>query len=344
MEKRFMYFLAVVFFFLASCAPQTPKPKDLVYLDELGQQKTLLAGQIEENKRIIEEYNKKKKILAQIAAEDQIEQKKLIKKKQDIAQKAARLQKEIEERLGFKSSQIVKNNARAKELLEMNLTPEELAERLRAETDLTAEEIKEVVSTYRLKRMIAAAKTEEELEQILRTQTDFKEDEIQRIVAMKKQILAEQQALRIETIKKIHDRLVRNRRLNIESVFCARASSFDQLLLTPVKYPFDVHAVSNDSSSTLYNDFEMISVEIKKYPDMMLQLEGNCDYKGSNKYNKALGDRRWSGVKPLLTSMGFADSSIRGISKGEECPTPKIDNDELWRAENRRTDFVWVLK
>jgi outer membrane protein OmpA-like peptidoglycan-associated protein len=344
MKKSFIYFLAVLFLVLASCSPQAPKPKNLVYLDELEKEKTLLASQREENEGVITEYNQKKEILNQIESEDLVVRKQLIKKKQNIALKAAQLQKEIEDRLGFKSSQIVENSQRAKELLEMDLTPDELADRLAKETDLTAEEIKEVVSTYRLKRLIASAQTAEELEQILRTQTDFDDDEIQRIVAMKTQILNDQRDLREETIGKIHDRLVRNRRLNIESVFCASASSFDQLVLTPVSYPFDVHAVSKDTSSKLYNDFEMISEEVAIYPDMMLQLEGNCDYKGSNKYNKALGDRRWSGVFPLITSMGYADNSVRGISKGEECPTPKLSNDEAWRTENRRTDFVWILK
>jgi outer membrane protein OmpA-like peptidoglycan-associated protein len=192
--------------------------------------------------------------------------------------------------------------------------------------------------------MIASSQSKEELEAVLKRETELKADEIERIVAIKQQVLDNQKELRKETIKKIHERLVRNRQLNLESVFCSRASTFDQLVLNPVYYPFDVHTVNKEISNRIFSDFEMISDELSNYPDLMLQLEGSCDYKGSNKYNKALGDRRWSGVMPLLTSLGYSKNNIRGISKGEECPTPKKDDDEVWRSENRRTDFVWVLK
>lgn len=260
--------------------------------------------------------------------------------------KSAQLEKEIEEKIGFKSAEIIKENENVKELLAMDLSAEDLERRLVEESDLSPEDIKEVVETYKLQKMIASTQSEEELTKILQEKTELKDDEIKRIVAIKKQVLEKEKELRYETIKKIHDRLVRNRQLNIDRVFCAAASKLDELVLTPVFYPFDVHVIEKDASTRLFNDFDLIASELTKYPDMMLQLEGSCDYKGSNKYNKALGDRRWSGVLPLLTSLGYAQNYIRGISKGEECPVPKLesDDDEKWRARNRRTDFIWVLK
>lgn len=348
MKKSFICILVVLF--IASCAPQQPQQPSLdieyEFLSELDQQEKLKAEEKAENQKIVEEYEKKKKILTQIEIEDRIEQKQLIKKQEDIAMKSEELKKEIEEKIGLQSAQIIEKNEKVKELLALDLSAEELEKRLAEETDLTDEDKDIVVKTYKVQKMIASAQTKEELEEILKEQTELNSEEIQRIVAIKQQLIDKEVELRKETLRKIHERLLRNRRLNIESVFCARTSKLDQLLLSPVYYPFDVHVVGNKYSKNLYADFEMIIDELSNYPDMMLQLEGNCDYKGSNKYNKALGDRRWSGVKPLITSLGYEESKIRGISKGEECPTPKSDifDDETWRAENRRTDFVWVLQ
>lgn len=351
MKRCFVYILLIAF--LASCAAQTPAPstepkepkRDVIYLDDLEKQKALRSDQRDENERIREELKKKKAILTRIEVEDKAERKKLIKKQEDIAQKSAQLEKEIEAKIGLQS-EALRNNKDVQKLLSMDLTEEEFEKRLREQTDLSEEETKKVVEHYKLQKMIKSAQTGEDLERILKERTDLKDEEIAKLVEAKKQILEKQKELRHETLKKIYDRLVRNRRLNIDAVFCSQTSKLDQLVLTPVYYPFDVHVVSKKSSTVLFNDYNMIASELSKYPDMIIQLEGNCDYKGSNRYNKALGDRRWSGVEPYLVTLGYPKKNIKGVSKGEECQTPKNEgeSDDEWRAENRRTDFVWTLK
>ncbi|NOQ95341.1 MAG: OmpA family protein, partial [Desulfobacterales bacterium] len=39
---------------------------------------------------------------------------------------------------------------------------------------------------------------------------------------------------------------------------------------------------------------------LKDYPDMRARIEGNCDERGTNEYNLALGDRRGSSAKNFL--------------------------------------------
>ena len=48
--------------------------------------------------------------------------------------------------------------------------------------------------------------------------------------------------------------------------------------------------------------------------------KGNCDERGSDEYNLALGQRRADGVKKLLLVGGAKDSQIETISYGEEKP------------------------
>ena len=70
-------------------------------------------------------------------------------------------------------------------------------------------------------------------------------------------------------------------------------------------------------------------------------IEGNCDDRGSDEYNRALGERRALSAKEYLLNKGIADSRIRTISYGEERPAA-ANTEETGRAKNRRDDFVAV--
>lgn len=70
-------------------------------------------------------------------------------------------------------------------------------------------------------------------------------------------------------------------------------------------------------------------------------IEGNCDDRGSDEYNRALGERRALAAKEYLLNKGIADSRIRTVSYGEERPAA-ANTDDSGRAKNRRDDFVAV--
>jgi peptidoglycan-associated lipoprotein len=80
---------------------------------------------------------------------------------------------------------------------------------------------------------------------------------------------------------------------------------------------------------------------LKDYPDMRARIEGNCDERGTNEYNLALGDRRGSSSKNFLISLGIAADRIETISYGEERPRGLGHNEASW-SQNRRDDFVLV--
>lgn len=70
-------------------------------------------------------------------------------------------------------------------------------------------------------------------------------------------------------------------------------------------------------------------------------IEGNCDDRGSDEYNRALGERRALAAKEYLLKKGIQENRIRTISYGEERPAADNAN-ESGRAKNRRDDFVAV--
>jgi peptidoglycan-associated lipoprotein len=78
---------------------------------------------------------------------------------------------------------------------------------------------------------------------------------------------------------------------------------------------------------------------LKANPKAKIRIEGNCDERGTNEYNQALGQRRATSAKKYLTDLGIAGSRISVISYGEEKPVCKSSNEDCWQ-KNRRDDFV----
>jgi peptidoglycan-associated lipoprotein len=75
------------------------------------------------------------------------------------------------------------------------------------------------------------------------------------------------------------------------------------------------------------------------HAQLVVQIAGNCDERGSEEYNLALGERRASAAKRWLVAHGIAADRISVISYGEERPLDPGHDEAAW-AKNRRDDFV----
>ena len=69
-----------------------------------------------------------------------------------------------------------------------------------------------------------------------------------------------------------------------------------------------------------------------------VKIEGNCDERGTNEYNLALGDRRAKAAQKYLNALGISMDRMSTISYGEEKPVCKEKNEKCW-SKNRRDDF-----
>ena len=237
------------------------------------------------------------------------------------------------------------NDKNVADLVNSELNSEELEAKLREKTNLSDDEIKKLVAYSKLRTEIIAAKDTKALEKILREKTNLSDEKIKELAASKHQLDKKEKDLKIDALAKIYKRLLRNRKLGIENAFCAKTAAIDQFVLAPIMFEYDDFSVHKKASNKLYSEVDMIFDEAVRYRNIILQIEGNCDERGSNGYNKSLGDRRWTGITPLVTSQHFSTNDIRGVSKGEECPTERITgNMEAWWQDNRRSDLVWVLR
>ena len=99
-------------------------------------------------------------------------------------------------------------------------------------------------------------------------------------------------------------------------------------------YPFDVYVVQDADKPMV----EAHARYLSEHANRKVRLEGNCDERGSNEYNLALGQRRADGVKKMLEVGGAKDSQIETVSYGEEKPRLTCHEEKCWK-ENRRTDL-----
>jgi len=107
--------------------------------------------------------------------------------------------------------------------------------------------------------------------------------------------------------------------------------------MLPVYFEFDSSDIKNDQVARI----EVNADFLKNQKGYDVKIEGNCDPRGTNEYNMALGERRALSAKKYLVNLGVDEAKLSTISYGEE----RIllhGHDELSWAQNRRADFVVV--
>ena len=106
----------------------------------------------------------------------------------------------------------------------------------------------------------------------------------------------------------------------------------------PVYFKFDTFAMPADEGGKV----DAIAKFLSSNPGTGVVIEGNCDERGTQEYNRALGERRAISVKTALLDRGIAENRIATQSYGEDKPAVTGSNETAW-SRNRRADFVPVL-
>jgi peptidoglycan-associated lipoprotein len=107
--------------------------------------------------------------------------------------------------------------------------------------------------------------------------------------------------------------------------------------LLPVYFDFDKSNIREDQRARIEKD----AAFLKENNGVRVRIEGNCDERGTNEYNMALGERRALNAKKYLMNLGVHEDRLHTISYGEEKPL-LYGHDEYSWAQNRRDDFVVV--
>ncbi len=105
-------------------------------------------------------------------------------------------------------------------------------------------------------------------------------------------------------------------------------------------------------TETVYFDFDSSAIKSSERPKVSavadylkanaakaVRVEGNCDERGTEEYNRALGERRALAVREELVRLGIAPTRVDTISYGKDKPLDPGHNEAAWRV-NRRADFI----
>jgi peptidoglycan-associated lipoprotein len=90
------------------------------------------------------------------------------------------------------------------------------------------------------------------------------------------------------------------------------------------------NTLSSEAQATL----DRQAAWLARYPQVTIQLAGNCDDRGTEEYNIALGNRRANAARDYLVAKGVSAERISTISYGKDRPAATGDDDQSW-AQNR---------
>ncbi len=107
------------------------------------------------------------------------------------------------------------------------------------------------------------------------------------------------------------------------------------LAANTIHFAFDSAAIKKGEQLNI----QAVASTLKGNANDKLLIEGNCDERGTEEYNRALGERRALAAREALAKAGVSPDRIRTISYGKDKPADPSHDEAAW-GKNRRDDFV----
>ncbi len=145
--------------------------------------------------------------------------------------------------------------------------------------------------------------------------------------------LAKQRAEQEARERALREQAIRDQEARDRAAAAEAASLKD---LSRIYFDFDRAELSNEAREILGK----VAAQLKASPKKTLTIEGNCDDRGTNEYNLALGQQRADAAARYLQTLGIDRKRIKTISYGEERPVCS-EATEACRHKNRNATFVY---
>ncbi len=104
-----------------------------------------------------------------------------------------------------------------------------------------------------------------------------------------------------------------------------------------VHFAYDSAAVRKSEKANI----QAVADALGRDASAKLLIEGNCDERGTEEYNRSLGERRALAVRQALVKLGIDSMRVVTKSYGKDKPVDDGHNEAAW-AKNRRDDFVML--
>jgi len=102
-----------------------------------------------------------------------------------------------------------------------------------------------------------------------------------------------------------------------------------------VHFDYDSSVVKSSEKAKV----SKVAIYLKGNSAVAVRVEGNCDERGTEEYNRSLGERRALALREDLARLGIDPSRVDTISYGEDKPVDSGHDESAWR-KNRRGDFI----
>lgn len=90
-------------------------------------------------------------------------------------------------------------------------------------------------------------------------------------------------------------------------------------------------------------NLDKIAAYLSKNVQLGIVIEGHCDNRGTDEYNRALGERRANAIRAYLAGRGVADSRMKTMSFGEDKPAVEGSGESIWRQNRRGVPVPMVM-
>ena len=111
----------------------------------------------------------------------------------------------------------------------------------------------------------------------------------------------------------------------------------DKFKADTVYFDFDKSAIKASEEGKLQD----VAAYFKGNATDALIVEGNCDERGTEKYNLSLGERRALAVREYLANLGTDPQRIKTVTYGASKPVESGHSEAAW-SKNRRGDLILV--
>lgn len=145
-------------------------------------------------------------------------------------------------------------------------------------------------------------------------------------------------AVQAERVRERQDSIARaeaaQRRADSVATLRRRSDELKAQLASLIHFDFDKSAIRAGDAQVLDTKIPILL----NNRDVRIQITGNCDERGSDEYNLALGNRRAITAKQYLVAHGIDTGRIEALSNGKERPLDPAHTPDAW-AQNRNDQF-----
>jgi len=142
-------------------------------------------------------------------------------------------------------------------------------------------------------------------------------------------------------VEKVEQPAVKEPVLSEEEIFLQK--SLEQINkekpLANIYFDYDKALIRDDARPVL----EANAGWLARFKTIKILVAGNCDERGTEEYNMALGEKRAKAAMDYLTTLGVSAGRMRIISYGKSQPAEPGHNEAAWQ-KNRRDEFLVIEK